>query len=115
MKNERADRLPYVHLPFLVGGPSATIYDLGYLVDVDGVSFYRLTNSEFKTVEWQEVKKMDGMCDPVDKRREKCAMEEARKERTVGAEYMRQRHGLVESREPAYRPVGGKGKRKGKY
>jgi hypothetical protein len=71
---------------------------------------------EFCYVEYRKaVETMEGMCDPVDKRREKCAMEEARKERTVGAEYMRQRHGLVESREPAYRPVGGKGKRKGKY
>ena len=56
---------------------------------------------------------MDGMCDPVDKRREECAVKEAQKERKLGADYMRIRHGLVESREPAYRPVGGK--KKGKY
>ena len=83
------------------------------LVDLEGELFYRLVDKEFGIVKWMEVKSMDGMCDPVDKRREECAVKEAQKERKVGADYMRQRHGLVESREPAYRPVGGK--KKGKY
>ena len=75
--------------------------------------FIRYANEIQRTSKWMEVKSMDGMCDPVDKRREECAVKEAQKERKVGADYMRQRHGLVESREPAYRPVGGK--KKGKY
>ena len=79
----------------------------------DHQTFVRSSNEEFRTSKWMEVKSMDGMCDPVDKRREECAVKEAQKERKLGADYMRQRHGLVESREPAYRPVGGK--KKGKY
>ena len=82
-------------------------------IDFEFGPLYRLSNEEFRTVKYEEVKSMDGMCDPVDKRREECAVKEAQKERKVGADYMRQRHGLVESREPAYRPVGGK--KKGKY
>ena len=80
---------------------------------VDEQVFVRIPYPEFRFVKWMEVKFMDGMCDPVDKRREECAVKEAQKERKLGADYMRQRHGLVESREPAYRPVGGK--KKGKY
>lgn len=41
-----------------------------------------------------------------------CAAREQARERQMSADYMRQRHGLVESREPAYRPVGGKPKGK---
>ena len=37
-----------------------------------------------------------------------CAAREQLRERQGSADYMRQRHGLVESREPAYKPVGGK-------
>ena len=80
---------------------------------VGNQTFLRMAYPEFRFVKYEEVKSMDGMCDPVDKRREECAVKEAQKERKLGADYMRIRHGLVESREPAYRPVGGK--KKGKY
>ena len=87
-------------------GSSTEYIDLGFGPMV------RVSNEEFRTSEWRW-RNMDGMCDPVDKRREECAVKEAQKERKLGADYMRIRHGLVESREPAYRPVGGK--KKGKY
>jgi hypothetical protein len=82
-------------------------------IDFDFGSLYRLSNEEFRTVKYMEVTNMDGMCDPVDKRRQESTDKEQAKERKVGADYMRQRHGLVESREPAYRPVGKM--KKGKY
>ena len=82
-------------------------------IDFDFGSLYRLSNEEFRTVKYEEVKSMDGMCDPVDKRRQECTAKEQQKERQVGADYMRNRHGLIENRAPEYRPVGKI--KKGKY
>lgn len=43
-----------------------------------------------------------------------CAAKEQARERDIGANYMRQRHGLVQEKKSAYRPVGGKSYRSGK-
>lgn len=40
-----------------------------------------------------------------------CAAQEQARERKMGMDYMRERHGLVEEKKSAYRPVG-RGKRK---
>ena len=83
------------------------LFDLGFGL------MQRKANEDFRTVKWTEVKDMDGMCDPVDKRRQECTAKEQQKERQVGADYMRNRHGLIENRAPEYRPVGKV--KKGKY